>query len=201
MLLERYTNLASLIDHVWHQICDGVDHPGHPYHSPTFGSTGPEGPNLRTVILRQADAAQRTLLFHSDCRAPKIKEIEQDARVFWHFWHPEQREQLRLRGVATLHVEDEIATQLWQSSSPQSLTLYTKSQAPGTPVITPQSGLPPHIQSGPVSQEDVSAGRRYFVAVQTVIHEVDVLHLRKDGNYRASFKWNNEEMMSTWIIP
>ncbi|PZD73924.1 hypothetical protein C1752_01795 [Acaryochloris thomasi RCC1774] len=201
MALKRHNGLDSLLTHVWDQICHGANHPGHPYHSPTFGSIGAGGPNLRTVVLRAVDVSARALLFHSDRRAPKIQEVDQDARVTWHFWHPEQREQLRLRGTATLHFEDAIANQLWQSSSPQSLKLYTKSQAPGTQVTAPQSGLPQHIEADTFSPEDLSVGRQYFAAIRTIIHAVDVLHLREEGNYRAFFEWENENVTSSWILP
>jgi pyridoxamine 5'-phosphate oxidase len=201
MALERYSSLYQLIDHVWDQIGHGVEQPGHPYHSPTLGTTGAEGPNLRTVILRQIDISTRALLFHSDRRAEKIRELERDARVMWHFWYPEQREQLRLRGHATLHFTDAIADQLWQDSSPQSLKLYVKSQPPGTKTAQPQSGLPEQIQLGQVTHSDLEAGRQHFSVVRTEINEIEVLHLREDGNYRAYFQWDNNQATSSWIIP
>ena len=201
MTLERYTSLYQLMGHVWDQLCHGAEQPGHPYYLPTFGTLSVDGPNLRTVVLRQVDVAARTLLFHSDRRAEKIHEIERDARVMWHFWHPGQREQLRMRGRATLHFEDAVATQLWQNSAPQSLKLYFKSQPPGTKIMHPQSGLSERAQSSQLSHDDVEAGRQNFAAVQTEIDEIEVLHLRNDGNYRASFKWKNDQVDSAWIIP
>lgn len=200
--MKRYSNLDELLNHIWNVVEIGAQDPAHPYHTPTFGTVSSNGPSLRTVILRKVDTQERSLIFHSDSRAQKIKEIQNNSRVTWHFWSPESNEQLRLMGEASLHFDDELANEVWQSNHPKSLKIYVKPIAPGTEVDEPQSGLPEKVESAKLSNHDeVEAGRKYFAVVRTRIDEIDFLHLHKDGNYRAHFKWDHKGKTSSWIIP
>ena len=200
--MERYCNLDELLNHIWEVVEQGAQDPAHPYHRPTFGTVGTNGPNLRTVILRQVDTQERSLIFHSDSRAQKIKEIQHNSRVTWHFWSSDSNEQLRLMGEASLHFDDHLANEVWQSSQPKSLQIYVKPIAPNTEVDEPQSGLPPEVESAKLSHHyEVEGGRMYFAVVRTRIDEIDFLHLGKDGHYRAHFKWSQKGETKSWIIP
>lgn len=199
--MERFTDLDLLLEHIWQQVQQGADDPSHPYHTPVFGTVSPEGPRLRTVILRKVEATARSLLLHSDRRAAKISEIDQNPRVTWLFWNPETNQQLRLGGIASLHFEDELADQVWNDSRPASLKLYVKAIAPGSTVDAPQSGLPDSIQTGELERPDVASGRPHFAVVQTTLYTIDFLHLRKAGNYRACFQWQNDQWTGAWRVP
>ena len=202
MVVKRYSNLDELLNHIWEQVEQGAQAPAHPYHTPTFGTVGTNGPNLRTVVLRQVDTQERSLIFHSDSRAQKIKEIQNNSRVTWHFWTPDSNEQLRLMGKAFIHFDDELANEVWQSSHPKSLKIYVKLIAPDTEVDEPQSGLPKEVESAKLSNHDeVEAGRKYFAVVRTRIDEIYFLHLHEEGHYRAHFKWAENGVSSSWIIP
>lgn len=199
--MQRFTDLEQLLAHIWQQIKQGAEDPSHPYHAPTLGTVGEAGASLRTVILREVDIGARSLLLHSDRRARKISEIQTNPQITWHCWNPARNEQLRLKGNATLHFEDELAERIWQNSSPGSLKLYVKSMPPGTAVNSPQSGLPTPIQSGKLTKDDVAAGRQFFAVVFTRIDEIDFLQLHHEGNYRARFQWHEDQVSSCWMIP
>lgn len=200
--MKRYSDLNELVNHIWDVLEIGAQAPAHPYHTPTLGTVGTNGPSLRTVILRQVAPQERSLIFHSDSRARKIKEIQNNSRITWLFWSPDSNEQLRLMGEASLHFDDELANSVWQSSHPKSLKIYMKPIAPGTEIDDPQSGLPEGVESAKLSNHDeVEEGRKYFAVVRTRIDEIDFVHLHKDGNYRAHFKWGQQGKTSSWIIP
>lgn len=200
--MERFTDLSLLLHTIWQDIQQGVEHASHPYHTPAFGSVGADGPSLRTVILRSVEVETRSLLLHSDRRAQKIQEVQANPRVSWLFWHPEHNQQLRLSGTATVHFDDAIADQLWHNSHPRSLKLYVKPRPPGTLVDTPQSGLPDPIQTEDLSDlAQVASGRSNFAVIRTQIDAIDFLHLRRDGNYRARFTWQGDQLSSNWLIP
>lgn len=200
--MKRYSDMDELLNHIWEEVEQRAQDPAHPYHTPTFGTVGTNGPSLRTVILRQVDTQERSLIFHSDSRAQKIKEIQNNSRVTWHFWSPDSNEQLRLMGEASLHFDDELANAVWQNSHPKSLKIYVKPIAPNTEVDEPQSGIAAEIESAKLSNRDeVEEGRKYFAVVRTRIDEISFLHLHKEGNYRAHFKWGKNGVSSSWIIP
>ncbi|MBW4647932.1 MAG: pyridoxamine 5'-phosphate oxidase family protein [Kastovskya adunca ATA6-11-RM4] len=200
--MERFSQLNQLLAHIWSEVEQGGREPGHPYNTPTFGTVSSRGASLRTVVLRRVDAKARSLLFHSDCRAQKIKEIQHQNRVTWHFWDSNSKQQLRLMGEADLHFDDELANEVWQSSHPKSLKIYVKPTAPNTKVDQPRSGLSEQVESVRLSElAQVASGRENFAVVRTLIDEIDFLHLHPEGNYRASFVWTPQGVESSWMIP
>lgn len=199
--MTRYTDLDRLLAHIWEEIEQGAEDPSHACHTPTFATEG-DRPNLRTVVLRQANSRDRTLLFHSDRRAHKIAEIQTNPKIAWHIWNRQTREQFRLFGEASLHFEDAIAEGLWENSQPKSLKIYVKPIPPNTAIDAPQSGLDPEIASSSLSNlEQVASGRKYFAAIQTTIDEINWLHLHPEGQYRARYQWRGDRFEGNWIIP
>ncbi|MEC4986156.1 MAG: pyridoxamine 5'-phosphate oxidase family protein [Oscillatoria sp. PMC 1076.18] len=187
---------------MWEEVELGAKQAEHPYHAPSFATLGKEGVNLRTVILRVVEKESRTLLFHSDRRAGKIKDIINNSRISWLFWNPSNKQQVRFCGEAKLHFDDELANYLWNNSSPQSLKLYVKPIAPNTIVAEPSSGLVKEIATANLTNlKQVAAGRENFAVIETVINKIDFLHLHSEGSYRAVFRWKEGEFKGNWIIP
>lgn len=177
--------------------------PGHPYRSLAFGTARDGTPHLRTVILREAVPDTRRLAFHSDRRAQKIDDIRSSDCVAWMGWDPETAEQVRLRGTATVHVEDAVAEAMWEAEAPSSLDIYVRPSAPGTPLDAPDDGLDPSVSTEPVTREDVADGWPYFAVIRTVVDEMEWLHLHPDGHYRARFRYDPdaEAFEGTWVVP
>lgn len=96
------TSLNRLLDTVWAQIEQGVTDRNHPCRYPTLATMGTEGPEARTLVLRQADRANGRIDLFTDGAAPKAAQIIADARVALHVWLPKPRLQIRMRAQATL---------------------------------------------------------------------------------------------------
>jgi hypothetical protein len=201
--MTRYSNLDSVLKRVWTQIESAAETPGHPYRHLPFGTIHEQSPDLRTVVLRRASAADRVLQFHTDRRSRKVRAIRENDRIAWHGWDADAREQIRLYGRASVHMDDEVAMDLWEHQSPTSLAVYARPTAPGTAIDAPDDGLRPAVKSKPVTEEDVAEGRPYFAAIQTTIDRIDWLHLHPDGHYRARFEYQEEKeaYQQTWIVP
>lgn len=200
--MKRYEDLKQLLAHIWSTVQQGAEQPDHPYHAPAFATAGEDGPSVRTVILRSVDPQASKLIFHSDRRAQKIQEIQRHQRVSWMFWDASSKEQLRFRGEATLHFDDQLADRVWYDSHPKSLKLYVKPLEPDTQVESPRSGVTEAVSTAHLdNHKQVEAGRKHFAVVCTHIDEVDFLHLHPEGNYRARYTWNSHGVTSAWIIP
>ncbi|WP_103021067.1 pyridoxamine 5'-phosphate oxidase family protein [Salinibacter altiplanensis] len=197
----RYTDLDAVHAHVWEDFETAAEDPGHPYRQLNFATVYDETPDLRTVVLRAADADARALQFHSDRRSRKVEALRKNDRIAWHVWDTESLEQVRLYGAATVHLDDDVAAALWASQSPGSLSVYPRPTAPGTPIEGPEDGLRPDVATDPVTEEDVASGRQYFAAIRTVIDRVEWLHLHPDGHYRARFDYGADEVEATWVVP
>lgn len=206
--MDRFSELDALLDHIWEYVHAAGRDRSHPFRLPTLATAGPDAPNLRTVVLRRVSPETRTLAFHSDRRANKIGEIRASDRIAWHGWDPERSQQIRLHGSATVHVEDEYASEMWEEEAPANKALYVKSPPPGTPQDAPNSGMPDALDGAlagqaDVTEQDVAEGYVNFAAVRTVIDEIYFLHLDPEGHYRARFTWNEADGVfdGQWVVP
>ncbi|PSQ97295.1 MAG: pyridoxamine 5'-phosphate oxidase [Bacteroidetes bacterium SW_9_63_38] len=201
--MNRLTSLDEVRERVWRRLSKAADKPGHPLRLLTFGTVAADTPQLRTVVLREAVPAARRLAFHSDRRSQKIEHIRTNNRASWLGWDPETGEQVRLRGAATVHRDDEGADAMWREEAPRSLDVYRRTAVPGTPLDAPDDALPAAVKDAPITRADVAEGRTHFAVVRTIIDEIGWLHLHADGHYRARFTYDADAAAfeGTWIVP
>lgn len=167
-----------------------------PMHTPTVATIGLDGrPRLRTVVLRGFDPARRELRFHTDIRSEKVAEMRSDPRMGLHVYDPGSRIQIRLGARATLHTDDAVAENAWQTSQPMSRVCYGTRPGPGSAI---EAGGSFSLPDGP---GEVADGRPNFVAVTGVIDELDWLHLAASGHRRALFRWEALDCTATWLAP
>lgn len=201
--MTRYTNLDAVQNHVWEEIEAAADTPEHAFRRLTFGTVHDRAPDLRTVVLREANAEDHVLQFHTDRRSRKVEALRENERVAWHGWNPEAREQIRMQATATVHLDDNVAMDLWASQPPDSLAVYVRPSAPGSTLDDPDDALRPDANTEPTSKDDVAAGRQNFAVIRTVIDRIEWLHLHPDGHYRARFTYRPErgDVDATWVAP
>lgn len=200
--MDRLHSLDAVFEHVWDRVTDAASDPRHPFRTPTVGTASADGPALRTVVLRSAERAPRRLAFHTDRQSQKVKDLRDRPRMAWHWWDPEAREQVRLRGRATVHTDDAVADAMWADQDPASLAVHVRTAASGTPLDAPRDALGDSVQSEPVTREDVAPGREHFAVVRTVVDRMDWLHLHPQGHYRARFECSpDEDVEGTWVVP
>jgi pyridoxine/pyridoxamine 5'-phosphate oxidase len=163
-----------------------------PFHTPTLATRGLDGaPALRTVVLRAFDPAARLLRVHTDRRSGKAAEIAADPRAALHGYDAGAQVQIRIAGVATLHLDDSVADAAWGASREMSRMCYAAPQAPGAPVEEP-----------PEAPMDAVSGRVHFAAVTLRIETLDWLLLAARGHRRARFAWGADgALRAGWVAP
>ena len=200
--MDRFQDLDAVRHHVWDRLAAAAEEPGAAWRTPTFGTVKEGGPDLRTVVLREAVPEERRLAFHTARQSEKVAAIREHSRIAWHAWDPETVEQVRLYGSASVHVDDAVADAMWASQDPASLAVHARKTEPGTPLDAPEDGLVDAVQSEPITRADVDAGRAHFAVVRTVIDAMDWLHLHPEGHYRAQFRYDAEgEVEEQWVAP
>ncbi len=197
----KWDSLDSVLDETWKMLNRGASRFTDPFHWPTLGSIGKDGPNLRTVILRQVIVPERILVCHTDSRAPKAQEILESERVGWLFYHPKRKIQLRITGSATLHTGDRFAEDQWSATKAISRLSYCATAPPGTPIDKPSSGLPDFLLNTIPTLFQTEMGRKNFMVVACRIEAIDWLILKATGNARARFTWDENGLTSSWIVP
>jgi hypothetical protein len=198
---EKWGTLEEILDTVWRMLERGAATSRDPFHWPALGTATNNGCSLRTVILRHVDSRQRTVVCHTDARAPKVAEIKEQPTAGWLFYHPEKRVQVRLSGRAALHDNDPFADRQWADASLTSRLNYCASQPPGTPIDKPSSGLPDFLLKKVPTLVQTEMGRKHFMAIAMKIDAIDWLMLKVSGNRRARFEWGNDKFHATWLVP
>lgn len=191
-----YDDLDDLLEHIWNYVESAVIDRANAMTAPAFATAGPDGPSVRTVALRRANRGSRALVFHTDARSHKVRELEETPIAVWMAWDASNSEQLQLRGRTSIHREDEVASTMWESLPDDELAFYYKPQAPGSSADGPVSGIQPDAL-------DESEARRKFAVVRTVVDEIKWLHVAKspDDERQARFDWDGKRFVGEWVVP
>jgi hypothetical protein len=174
-------SLTGLLDTVWQHLARGTADRHHPARHPTLATIGPDGPELRTLVLRRADRSAALLELHTDAGSPKAAQIAADPRTALHVWVPKARLQIRARARATLAPGDPA---LFANLPPEAQANYG-GQAPGSPL----SAEPAPTDGDPAR----------FTRILCQLTEIDALLLadpHRRARYRADAGWQGE-----WIAP
>ena len=193
----------------WQRLQAGVQLSKHPYHLGTFGTINSKPPqgnlpiaDLRTVVLRVAEPDSKTLMFHTDWRSDKIKQLQTNPSGCWVFYDAQDKIQLRLEGATSVHFDDPIAAERWSKVEAYSRRCYGVTPKPGTLLPEPGSGIPePYIRAAP-PLEKTEDWYSHFAVVKTVVQRMDWLFLRSAGHQRAQFIYSQDgSFKSSWAIP
>jgi pyridoxamine 5'-phosphate oxidase len=188
-----YDDLEATLAEAWALLARGVHDRHAPAHLLHVASTDEQGlPALRTVVLRRCSPQARQLVFHTDTRSAKWRQLQQRPALALLVYDPRHKIQLRLDGRARLEHEGAEIDSLWASMAPMSRHCYGVSQAPGTAAADPQAAL--HRAAEP-------AGRAHFGPVTVQVDALEWLYLAAQGHRRARFDWRDDGWEKTWLVP
>jgi pyridoxamine 5'-phosphate oxidase len=199
--MTEWNTLDEVVKNVWQMLGRAAVDKRSPWHSPTLCTRGTHYPNPRTVILRKVAKEQRQLTFHTDRRAEKVREIEQDPQISWHFWYPRKQIQLRLYGQAYLHFDDEIADQAWKQLPLPSRTNYSPDLPPGEAIADYEAGIACRTSLDAATPDASENWRSAFGLGVTTIARMEWLWLARSGHRRAAFQWEGEGWQGEWLVP
>jgi hypothetical protein len=160
----------------------------------TFSTIGlDQTPEARIVVLRKVDDKLKSLEFHTDKRSKKYEELIRIPEVSILFYDPFEQIQTRMKGIAELHHQDEIALSLIKSFSSNQKRLYGLTLPPGQPGER-------DIQSKASYSDKLALDN--FCLIKTRIHVIDYLKLDDSYHKRARFSYENAKLSSSeWIMP
>jgi pyridoxamine 5'-phosphate oxidase len=192
-----YNDLDETLAESWRLIARGVADRRSAFHHPTVATLAMDGrPRLRTVILRACDVSHRSLRFHTDVRSEKVSEIRRDPRASLHFYEPSSKIQLRLEGVATVNMDNDVADAAWAESRDFSRQAYGIMPGPGAEIPAGADFTLPE-----PSHEATAPGRVNFCAVTVKIKSLEWLYLASAGHRRALFRWDSSGAKGQWLTP
>ena len=191
-------DLDAILDFAWAELERATTDRDSQFRHAQIASKGPHGwPQLRTVILRHADAAKRQVGFHTDCRSAKFAEMDADTSVALVAADRPRELQIRLWGQAALHAGDARARAACDALSPPLRVPYRTPFAPGRPIETPGEADPTEAAKA----ADADAGFENFAFVVIRVIRLEWLQLRPGrGHRRARFEWNGG-WEGDWLAP
>lgn len=183
---------AELSEHwkeCWTHLAEGARSAASPFHQGVLATLSPDGAQARYVVLREVDAENGTLSFHTDARSMKIRNLALDPRASWCFYG--DRLQLRAQGsVALLAVEDSaIAEQAWLALSNAQRAMYLGDAAPGS--VLPPAGVSLTGDAGP----------RQFRLARLQLQSLDALWLHRDVQERRRFERGADRWKESALVP
>ena len=181
---DPFHRLDSTLTQVWQRLARGVQDRRATTRNPTLATSGPDGPEVRTVVLRSADAQDKTLEIHTDRRAAKVTALTKDPRAALHVWDAKANLQIRLRCIATLTHADPTA---WSKIPETAQRVYGGTPAPADEILTPEA-------------HDPTPNREDFTIITLHIKEIETLYLGRDLHRRARFL-PDQNWQGSWIAP
>jgi len=187
-MLFNYSDAPSQIwQNVLHELHRGALDPKHPFRFLTLATSGAQFPQVRTVVLRQLSSTMEFLVY-TDVRTAKVRDLLETPRVSLLFYHPKKQVQVRVKAIATLHVEDALAQEHWKRVPEKRQSEYKSGLVPGTSIETPDLGWETQSESA------------YFSVLKFSPLSIEVLQLAREGHLRLQFElaagWQG-----TWLVP
>jgi len=181
-------SLSDVEARLWAEMARAAGDKLHAWRSPVLATVDDDGlPQARVVVLRDVDAEQRHLLFYTDARSPKCRQIDRRPHGTLVMWARDLGWQLRL-GVHLEIVTDGLAL----SSRWARLKLTPAAQDYLSP-LPPGTHLPP---AGAPAPERES--RDAFAMIDAQVTTIDWLELSPQGHRRAVFSGRDS---ARWVQP
>jgi hypothetical protein len=185
-------SLAQISEKAWELLGEGAARTASPFHTPALATLDSSGPQIRTVVLRQADCDDAALVVHTDRRSPKYRQLEAAAQVAVLFYDTPRKLQLRVNGMASLHVDDALADARWRASRHSSRQCYRLAHPPGERLQRQPIGAAPLIKG---------SGRDNFAVIRIAVTDLDWLYLQATGHRRAHFEYIDGAWHGAWLAP
>lgn len=194
--------LATALDSAWALLNEGARNRRSPVHTPALASIDAAGlPTQRVLVLRAAERDVAKLRFHTDARSPKLDQIGDGATVSVLAYHPDEKIQLRMTGLARFaRIGDDVDV-IWSSATPFARRCYLATTAPGTVIDTAGSGLPKWIEGREPTEHELLSARANFAVLTVELRQIDWLHLANSGHRRARFTREGDEWSGCWLVP
>lgn len=126
-------------------------------------------PQVRSVVLRDVNLTQDSIIIFTDRRSGKVADIRQQPQCSVLLWCPDRQQQWRMHCIGRV-LEDN--TPYWQAiANSRSIKDYATSVAPGT---TLENGL----------TFDIVSAEQHFCVIELEVRSIDRLWLSKEGHRR-----------------
>jgi pyridoxamine 5'-phosphate oxidase len=181
--VTRLEDLDSIERAVWSELARSPRDRCHGWRVGVLATTDGQRADARSIVLRDVDPAQRSLVFYADSRSPKVQQIRAFPAGTIVLWSQTLSWQLRLKVRLDVETAGLVVSSRWArlKMSPGAQD-YLSPLPPGSAVETPRPER---------------GTREHFGVVTARIDAVDWLELHAEGHRRAAF----DDMGPRWLVP
>ncbi len=192
---EEFDDLGVLGERLWRELGRAAQDRHHEWRQPVLATLCPdEGPQARTVVLREVDVSSRMLLIYTDARSPKVAQLQADPRASLVCWSRATGWQLRLAGRIEVRADGLDVTSRWAlMRHTRSAQDYLSPRPPGAVVDAAERA-----QVTPIT---TVAPRAHFAVLRFQVERMDWLALGPGGHRRARFEVSGAELSGQWCCP
>ncbi|WKB54609.1 pyridoxamine 5'-phosphate oxidase family protein [Eleftheria terrae] len=181
---EPMATLEQVEHAIWQELALSVHDKAHAWRTPVLATAGADGPNARTVVLREVQQPQRQLLVYTDTRAAKVAEIGHCPHGMLVFWSPGLGWQLRCKlGLQVQHSGLDVSSRWARIKLSPAAHDYLSALPPGTPLD--------------LGMQAARATREHFGVIRAEVTSLDWLELGTGRQRRARF----DAAGARWLQP
>lgn len=199
------TDLSQIQQDIWSSLQRSVTARDCGWRLPVLASRSGDTVRQRTVVLRRVDPVAGCLFAHTDFRSPKVEQLHADNNVSLLFYDHNAAAQLVITAVASVHTDDALAADFWESEPESSLRGYLAPHPPGSPAGQPDNNLPAEFLGRVPERGELTPARINFAVIRFAVTAIEWLHLSRQGNLRAVFAATDTsgdgETSSGWLHP
>ena len=191
-LPDSYDSIEQTLIKADQILSDAVENAKTLFHSPTVSSIEDSKIVSRVMVLREFNLKERFMRFHTDYRAPKIKQYKKNNTATVLGYDPILKIQIKLQGTIESHYHNSIARSAWDGSTTRSKKCYSVKGGPSFIIDNPDEYDLKH--------GNIEEGYMNFAVLIFKFDSLEFLHLKSSGHRRAIHSWDGK-YKSQWLVP
>tara|TARA_B100000945_G_scaffold64281_1_gene48028 strand:+ start:563 stop:1162 length:600 start_codon:yes stop_codon:yes gene_type:complete len=189
---DSYTTLEETLQVADSILSDAVDNSKTLFHTLVVSSFDGSKISSRVMVLREFDINKRIMRFHTDYRAPKIKQFLNKSIATVVGYDPNIKVQIKLYGKINVHQNNDISQKAWEASTNRSRKCYS--------VRGGSSKLIENPNEYDIKEYDAEDGYKNFSVLIFSFDSLEFLYLKRSGHRRAIHSWD-DDLVSSWLVP
>ena len=189
---DSYSTLGETLQVADNILSDAVDNSKTLFHTLVVSSFDGSKISSRVMVLREFDINKRIMRFHTDYRAPKIKQFSNKSIATVIGYDPNIKVQIKLHGKINVHQNNDISQKAWEASTNRSRKCYS--------VRGGSSKLIENPNEYDIKEYDAEDGYKNFSVLIFSFDSLEFLYLKRSGHRRAIHSWD-DDLVSSWLVP
>ena len=191
-LTDSYSDISETLESAKLILSEAVPNAQTLFHTPVVSTIHEDKIVSRVMVLREFNFDEKLLRFHTDNRAAKIKNLKQNSSATVIGYDPDLKIQIKMQGVANVHINDEVTEMAWNESTARSKKCYSVKGGSSKEILDPEEY--------DITNFEVEDGYKNFAVIVFKFNSLEFLYLKSSGHRRALHSWD-DEYSSTWLVP